>query len=163
MEPTSLAVLLKEEGVTCAPDGLLLDIQPSWIIEGEDRLSYATLVRLIECCREHHWNLDVLSKGLGSTVDSITRSIAGEFLHPILIGSAVSITYQVTGVRRRGYSLKFEVRDVQTGIVSATFEMVCVFYDPVARRVAEPPSEIVALLTELCSAPSTVEGPAKPS
>ncbi|MGH2414980.1 MAG: acyl-CoA thioesterase, partial [Microcystaceae cyanobacterium] len=142
MEPTSLKRLLEEDGVTCTPEGLILKIHPDWVIEGEDRLSYTTLIRLIECCREHHWNTDILSRANGTLVDATSKSIAGEFTRSILVGSAIAITYQVTEVRSKGYALKFEVRDALEQTLYATFKMVSVFYDAQSGKAVPPPQVV---------------------
>lgn len=151
MDITSLSRLLEEGGVTYNSDGLTVTIHPSWIIEGEDRLSYTTLVRLVECCREHHWNIDILSRAEGVPVDSICKSITGQFVSAIPVGSMVSITYRVAGVRRKGYSLKFEVRDAADGTLRAEFELVSVFFDPVACKAVAPPVSVYTYLFSLYS------------
>jgi len=153
MDTTTLAQLLEEDGVTCKPDGLIVKIHSSWVVIGEDRLSYTTLVRLIECCREHHWSLDILSThDLGKlTLDSITRSIAGEFISPIPIGSLISITYKITEVREKGYALHFEVRDVTDQTVRAWFDIVSIFYDPTTNEPITPPPAILQNLKSMCN------------
>ena len=151
MEITSLSRLIKEGGVTCNPEGLIVTIHPSWVVEGEDRLSYTTLIRLIECCREHHWQIDVLPRAGGTSVDSICKSLTAKFTNAIPVGSVLSITYRVTGVRQKGYSLRFEVRDTKDQKVCAEFDLVSVFYDPVARKPTAPPASVFDHLSSLCS------------
>lgn len=149
MGPTSLSLLLKEDGVTCTPNGLIVTIHSSWIIEGEDRLSYTTLIRLVECCREHHWNTDILAKAQGSSVDAIAKSLTGEFMRPIIVGSRVSIVCRVAEVRPKSYLLKFEIRDAIDQTLHAEVSLVCVFYDPIARKSATPPTSITNQLLAL--------------
>lgn len=151
MEITSLGNLMREGGVTCNPDGLTVTIHSSWVVPGEDRLSYATLVRLIECCREHHWKMDVLPKAKDTQVDSICKSIEAKFLSAIPIGSLISITYRVTGVRQKGYSLRFEVRDTKSQTLRAEVNLVSVFYDSVASKPVAPPDTVFNHLSNLCS------------
>src|SRR5438067_7182998 len=105
MDPTSLSSLLDETGVTFTSNGLIVVIQHSWILAGENRLSYTTLLRLIECCREHHWNTDIMPEAKDRSIDSITRSISGSFIRPIIVGDTISITYRVVEIRRRAYIL----------------------------------------------------------
>lgn len=153
MEPTSLNRLLEESDVTCTPSGLTVTIHPHWIIEGEDRLSYTTLTRLIECCREHHWNTDIIPIAEDSPIDSITKSITGEFTKAIPVGSVVSITCRVAEVRRRGYRLEFEVCNATDQTLHAEFDMVSVFYDPVAQKAVAPPASVTEhLLARLSTA-----------
>ena len=146
MDTTSLSNLIEEGGVVCNPEGLTVAIKPSWIVDGESRVSYTTLVRLVECCREHHWNTDILSRTQGAPLDSITKSITGEFMHPIPSGSTISITYQVTEVREKGYSLKFTIRNLSERTLSTQMNLVCVFYDPVNNKVIAPPINVFQYL-----------------
>src|SRR6266516_3668425 len=111
MDPTSLNDLINEEEVIFIPNGMKVTVKSSWILEDEDHLSYTTIIRLAECCREYHWNRDILSISENKSIDSITRSLSCDFLKPILVGSNISITYQVIKVQKKSYSLRFEVRE----------------------------------------------------
>jgi len=149
MEPTSLAKLMKEEGVSYLPNGLSVRIHHSWIVEGEDRLSYTTLIRLIECCREHHWQTDILPRIQGVPLDSICKSIKANLMKPIIVGSVISIIYRVSEVRQKGYLLKFSVWNSIDQTLCAEFDLVSVFYDPRARRSVSPPANLFSHLTNL--------------
>ncbi len=151
MEPTTLEYLLSEEGITLFPGGLSAQIHPHWIVNGEDRLSYTTLVQLIECCREHHWATDILFITKGHLVDSITKSLVGEFVKLIPIGSVISITYVISNVRRRGYMLTFDVRDFVTQSLCAKFDLISVFYDPIKNEASAPPIAVYEYLLSKCS------------
>lgn len=139
MEPTTLRALLDSGAVELTSNGLRGVAQPAWIVAGEDRLSYTTLVRLIECCREHHWNADIAPLADAGALDSITKSLNATFLHPVLAGSPFTITYEVGEVRTRAYRLRFAVE--ATGGLCAVGELVSVFYDPAEHAaVAAPPA-----------------------
>lgn len=144
---------MKTGCVRCKQSGLDVTIPPSWIVEGEDRLSYTTIVRLIECCREYHWKKDILSKinKRKSHLDSICRSLSCEFIKPILVRSTIAISYCITEVRRKSYSLKFEVRNTIDRELCAEFSLVSVFYDPVTHKSLVPPPLILDYLYMLCS------------
>jgi acyl-CoA thioesterase FadM len=140
MNPTTLKALLIDTDVRPTAEGLHGVARPTWIVEGEDRLSYTTLVRLVECCREHHWNTDILPCPGAQTLDSITKSLAAEFLHPVRVGSVFTIIYRIIEVRTRSYSLRFDII-AQPDVLCARFDVVCVFYDPaVGQPVAPPPA-----------------------
>lgn len=144
MEPTSLSRLLAEGGVTLTDRGLIVQVRPDWIVDGEDRLSHTTLFRLTECCREHHWNKDILARAPG--IDAIGRTVSGEFLRPISSDSVIAITYRVKEVRSKGYSLRFEIRDSSTDVLHCTFDMGCVFYDAKEEKSVPPPTDVVEYL-----------------
>ena len=154
MEPTSLSNLLEEDGVTCSHNGLIVTVHPSWIVEGEDRLSYTSLVRLVECCRECHWMTDILPRATDTPLDSITKTIAGSFMKPIPIGAEICIAYCVTDVRRKGYSLRFLICDEQEQTVHAEVELVSIFFDPVQNRAIAPPHPVHEYLQSLRDATS---------
>lgn len=144
MEPISFDRLIKTSCVKCNQDGLTVNVPPSWIVDGEDRLSYSSLVRLIECCREYHWQKDILSKINKNDIhlDSICKSLSGDFINPIFVGSKVFISYSINEVRRKGYSLKFEVRNATNSILSAEFILVSIFYNPINHESIQPPDSV---------------------
>ncbi|HKT40506.1 MAG TPA: hypothetical protein VJR48_19190, partial [Ktedonobacterales bacterium] len=76
MQPTTLEGLLAEGGVRCFAGGLEVEVQRAWIVAGEDRLAYTAIVRLVECCREWHWQSDILPHAGGALLDSITKSLS---------------------------------------------------------------------------------------
>ncbi len=142
MDTTSLSQLRAETAVTILPDGLVVVAAPSWVIPGEDRLSYTTIIRLVECCREHHWNQDVLSYAGNHNIDSITKSVTCEFTKPIDVGASISIVYRIMDIRTRGYSLQFTISYAHSGEIAALVDMVCVFFDPSRREVQAPPDSV---------------------
>ncbi len=146
MQPTTLDGLLAEGGVRCFAGGLEVEVRRAWIVAGEDRLAYTAIVRLVECCREWHWRSDILPHVGGAPLDSITKSFAAEFTHPIALGSLLRITHQVIDARPRSYQLRFELTTLQPEQLCATLEMVSVFYDPTREAVAEPSPAVVAYL-----------------
>lgn len=155
MQPTTLAGLLAEGDVHRFVGGLEVVVRPAWIVSGEDRLAYTSIVRLVECCREWHWQSDVLSHASGAPIDSITKTVSGEFKHPIAVGSLLRITYTVVEVRPRSYALRFQLATLGRTHAPpgpeqpcATLEMVSVFYDPAREVVAEPPAAVLAHLRD---------------
>lgn len=154
MEPTTLRGLMKTAYVACNKRGLTMTVPQSWIVKGEDRLSYATIVRLIECCREYHWQKDILSRidSRKYCLDSICKSVSCEFISPVLVGTTISIAYRITEVRRKGYLLEFELRSKSDRKVYAKSRLLSVFYDPSGHRAVVPPTSILDYLhTQECS------------
>lgn len=150
MEMTTLDWLLGQGGVDLLDDGLAFTVHPSWIVPGEDRLSYTTLIRLVECCREHHWIKDVLPKAEGIIVDSTIKSIAGEFTRSILVGSAALMKYEIADVRSKGYSLRFQVYIRDSFEVVARFCLVSIFIDDSQHQAVFPPPDVLEYLVKAC-------------
>lgn len=156
MQPTTLAGLLAEGGVRTFTGGLEARVQRAWIVADEDRLAYTAIVRLVECCREWHWQSDILPHAGGVPLDSITKSFQGEFVRPIAVGSLLRITHQVVAVRPRSYQLRFQLATLDPEQFCATLEMISVFYDPARAAVAEPPSQVMDYLRAcVVSTPAT--------
>lgn len=153
MTPATLSALLAEGGVRLRPDGFEVETRRAWVVPGEDRLSATTILRLVECCREHHWQTDIVPSATGQPVDSITKSISAEFYQPAPVPGAVHITYAVTQVRGRGYELRFAVR-LPDGTLCATVTMVQVFFDAETHQATVPPSEVHERLRSLLAAHS---------
>ena len=165
LQPTTLAGLLAEGDVRQFAGGLEVVVQRAWIVAGEDRLAYTAIVRLVECCREWHWQSDILPHAGGAPLDSITKSLTAGFAHPIALGSALRITHQVVAVRPRSYQVRFTLtthdpdQPEQPEQLCATLDMVSVFYDPARDAVAEPPPAVLAHLQASVSAPSAPSAP----
>ena len=149
MEITTLSDLLKDGSVKEISRGISVEVCPSMIIEGEDRLSYTTIIRLVECSREHHWQTDVLQLAQNKQLDSICKSLSADFKKPIFVGSRIQITYSITEVRRKSYRLSFHVNAEGTDYQHAVVDMLCVFYDPTTRKAASPPPPVMNHLTEI--------------
>ncbi len=149
MGPTTLAQLLSEGGVSLVPRGLVVQVRPAWVAEGETRLSYTSLIGLVECCREHHWQSDILPAAGIVPIDSITKSLAAEFHQPIEPSALIIISYVVRSVRERGYVLRFTVREQRTGQLSASVDLVSVFYETSRKEAVVPPAAVAALLQKL--------------
>mgnify|MGYP001574893049 CR=1 FL=1 len=122
-------------------DGLEITVPGSWIIEGEDRLSYTTILRIVECCREHHWRRDVTAI-CDTPLDSILVTCEAVFHQPILAGSRVAVKYRVAAVGTKSYDLQFFVSSPGSAEDWATVRMRCVFLDPAARYSCIPPQTV---------------------
>jgi len=150
MEITTLSGLLRIGSVKELTRGIGLRVLRSMIIAGEDRLSYSTIIRLVECTREHHWQKDILSLSKDTQqLDSICKSLSADFKQPIFVGSEILITYSITGVRRKSYNLRFQVHTESTKRPHSLIEMICVFYDPIMRKISTPPQSVISRLTEI--------------
>jgi acyl-CoA thioesterase FadM len=122
-------------------------IQPGWAAEGEDRVGYATIARLVECVRELHWRLDVLPVTRGDTLDTITRRIEVDFWSPLLVGADVVGRYGVESIRPRSYQLTVSIASDSTGEPLMGAILTNVFYDPLLRSAIPcPPGVKRALL-----------------
>lgn len=148
MEPTSIKALESSTRITYLNDGFEVQISANWIIQGEDRLSYATVIRLIECCREHHWNTDVVVV-CGNKSDSICRAISGEFLNPIFVGQTVRVRYRLVKIGNTSYTLRFFIESPNKQTRFAIIDIVSVFYDPNTHCAVKLPPQMVTILNGL--------------
>jgi acyl-CoA thioesterase FadM len=142
VNPTSLSHLIKDAAAVCCPNGLLIRVQPTWAIAGEKRLSYTTILRLIECCREHHWNEDIATRQDGGSLDSIARNLDADFRKPVAVPSTIGICYRVSAVGRKSYTLTFEVLSTD-GTVTAEASLVSVFFDSTTQSAVLPPRGVL--------------------
>jgi acyl-CoA thioesterase FadM len=131
------------------PRGLVVHVRPAWVADGETRLSYTTIIGLVECCRECHWQSDILPSAGSVPVDSITKTLAAKFHRPIAPRAVITINYLVSCIRERGYLLRFNVREQGTEEVSASVDLVSVFYDASLSEAVEPPAAVLASLRKL--------------
>ncbi len=128
MIPITLDRLFAEPGVKAMQDGLSITIQEKWVVFGEKRLSYSTAVKLVECCREYHWNKDILSIET-DYLDSTVRSFTADFNSPIFIGDNIYVSYYVFNVGFKSYKLQVDLIKDGANNPSASFYLVSVFLD----------------------------------
>jgi acyl-CoA thioesterase FadM len=151
MDITSLAGLLSESAeVLCLVDGLRVVADAHWIVSGEGKLSYTTLLRLVECCREHHWQKDLRCRLEQSDIDTTCKTIKARFVHPVGAGQRIDIVYSVSEVRKRSYRIRFSVLDTRRLIQFAEVELAMVFVDTRGGGVTSPPSQAIEYLRMLC-------------
>jgi len=151
MCPTTLDALLAEADVELVRHGLYVTVRREWIVPNEDRLSYATIIRLIECCREYHWKTDIAS--VTPTVDAILVRIEAHFIQPIPPRANLAITYSVTRMGRRSYDLAFDVKSSSVeNMHYAKAKLKNAFYDSQTQQAVDPPSIVTSRLRELTRA-----------
>lgn len=127
MDITTFDNLLTQTEVITIQNGLKIKIPQAWIIKGERRLSYTTLLRLTECCREYHWQKDIIS--LNNSLDSICGQINANFLKPIQADQLICITYEIRCVLEKKYILDFYIYDSKNNLCGYV-DMVSYFYEP---------------------------------
>lgn len=149
MEPTTLDGLLATPGATVFPEGIRVVVSDSWIVSGEDRLSYASVIRLAECCREHHWKQDLAS--LAAKLDSVVGRCDASFMKPVIAGSRIELCYAVTRVGERSYECTITIGPVGRygAIPQARIVLTNVFYDPYSRGAIAPPRYVMEVLRSL--------------
>jgi len=145
MDQTSLKLLLSENGVSITPLGLLVMVLPDWVVDNETRLSYTSIIRLVECCREYHWEKDILPFS-DHAIDSTVKMINGEFKKPIPVGQIILIKYNIVQVRKKSYSLQFSVEDATNNNLYAIINLVSVFLDPTSGSTYYPSKYLIQIL-----------------
>jgi acyl-CoA thioesterase FadM len=137
MQSYSLIQLVQDADAVISDSEITVIADPAWAQQGESRISYAGLLRLVECSRELQWQR--LVDGTESCVDSITRCIAGDFLQPVRIHSPVVIRSFVTCVGNSSYTLQVELSIRAADAPSACVELVCVTINPETLRPVKLP------------------------
>ena len=151
MDLTTLEELLKQTEVVPFGNGIRIFVKNSWVVSDEDRLSYTTIIRLVECCREYHWECDVkpILHKENLKLDSITRAFGGDFYIPIPVDTNIEIHYRIEAIREKSYKLIFEVKDESQRVFSSVW-IICVFYDPdLGKSIIPNPSILEALHDKL--------------
>lgn len=141
LTPTSLDALTSAGVVDVTDAGLTFSVRAEWIVQGEDRLSYATIIRLAECCRELHWRVDTQQDG-NTNVDSICSRLNCVFRRPLIIGMTFVASYQIRLVRGKSYVFLVRFTDVSSGRIHAEVSMECVFYDSLNRCAVSIPEPV---------------------
>jgi acyl-CoA thioesterase FadM len=149
MEITSLRDLVSSGTVEVTADGIIVKVTSDMVIAGEDRLSYTTILRLVECCREFHWEKDVLPSFDSGSTDSICRSVSARFRRPALVGMSIQISYHVTHVDEREYGLTFSLNNIADCQLCADVKLDNVFFDASSHRATSPPSSVRKALERL--------------
>ena len=117
--------LSKNQDITLLDNGLTFEIKKDWIIKGENRLSYVSVMKLVEYCREYHWEKDFLS--IDNSLDSITTEIHTYFNKPLLCGKTATILYKISFINTYSYVIDFQI--YSSDIEASEIKMKCVFYD----------------------------------
>ncbi len=146
MRPPALEDLERQGIAVVVPGGVVFHVPEDWPAEGEDRIGYVSILRLVECVREEHWRRTVLPEAGDPPVDSITKSLSAEFFAPVCPGTPVLGRSRVTRGGARSYELTVDlvVRDTGEPLMRAV--LVGVFYDADAGRSTVPPEAVAASL-----------------
>ena len=131
---------------------LRVRVPTDWPAEGEKRIGYVSILRLIESVRELHWRRDVGPHADPARVDSITRSLTADFVGPVLADTQIVCDYALTWVRSRSYGLRVTLADEQ-GDDLARVELANVFVDPGTLRPVAPHPDLTATLREQITPP----------
>ena len=146
VDVTSLEILMGTKAVRPISQGLEIEILPTWIVDGEDRASYTTLIRLVECCREFHWRSDISPLQTADPLDCTCVQMCARFKSPVSVYEHVAIVYTVTSVGRRSYDLRFQIMNAEDQLEHATVDQTLVFLDPITHQATQPPEDVRAQL-----------------
>ena len=148
---------LKQKGYILEKNyGIIIRVQPTWAISGEKHLSYTTLTRLVECCREYHWEKDVLPLIYETNVDSICKALNAEFIKPVSIEARIFLKYEVKNIKHKSYELGIKILDVENESANdqeiyAIFNIILVFCNTETIQAVNIPDAAANKLTELMS------------
>ena len=138
--------ILNYTPATILPEnGYKVKIEKPMIISGESRLSYVTIMRIIENCREIHWEYDIIKNNTDKIqIDSICKNIYVDYFKPITIDTVILVTYKILNVKESSYELLFQITDENHCFCSA--KMVCVLIDSINGQVISFPNSIKTIL-----------------
>lgn len=139
MDLTTYIGLKNETFVDEKEDGIVVFIPSSWVIEGEDRVSYTTIIRLIECCREYHWIKDVRVRN--RNLDSICGTVNTKFIKTIRVNSTIDIKYLIKNASTKKYTIEFIIKD-EDGEICCLAEIISFFYNPLLHESIEVSSDL---------------------
>jgi len=149
VDHTTLKSLLQGSDTILGLRRLVVTVQRQWAVDGENRLSYTTLIRLVECCREYHWDVDVAPHAGRLSLDSTIKTLVAEFDQPVPLDRSIVVEYYVVGVRYKSYSMSFVIRDAETGLQYGKVDTVNVFLDPARGTPKSPPEQVLLSLSEI--------------
>jgi acyl-CoA thioesterase FadM len=136
MDITTITALKLETKVIEKKDGISVFIPSYWVVSGEDRVSYTTIIRLVECCREYHWEKDVICHN--SILDSICGSLSSRFIKAIEVNSTIHIKYSIKDVKKNRYLLEFIITN-ENNDICCSIEITSFFYDPLKHQSIDIP------------------------
>lgn len=138
MDLTTFDNLKRTTFVNEKKNGINVFIPSSWVVDGENRVSYTTIIRVVECCREYHWNKDMKNKN----IDSICGSINAKFIKPIEVNVTIYISYSIKDISDNKYKLLFNVTD-ENGETYCFIEMISFFYNPFLKKTIKVSKDMI--------------------
>jgi acyl-CoA thioesterase FadM len=150
---TALSLAEMEQAGYPQADGgqLVVRVPTEWPADGEKRIGYVSIMRLVESARELHWRRDIAPVADLSRLDSITKSLTADFRRPVLADTEVCCSYEITWLRPRSYGLRVTLRE-EDGEILAQIELTSVFIDPGSMRPAVPGARVTAALRQRLAA-----------
>lgn len=140
MNGPSLAELERSGCAQVEDERLRVRVPADWPADGENRIGYVSILRLVEATRELHWRTDVAPHADSTRLDSITKSVTAEFLSPVIADTEITCAYTLSWVGSRSYGLRVTLAG-ERGDQLAAVELASVFIDPGTLRAvaSEPP------------------------
>jgi acyl-CoA thioesterase FadM len=139
MLPITLEKLLNSSEIQFSDTGFVVTLQPEWVVAKENRLSYITALKLAECCREYHWTKDLLSES-SLFLDSTIRNLTAEFKAPLFIGDKVHVSYFVSHIGIKSYTLQIELERIDELTPASIFTLINVFLDSYGKSIDIAPT-----------------------
>lgn len=131
MDTTTFFSLKSQTNVYEKENGIDVFIPSRWVVDGENRVSYTTIIRLVECCREFHWKKDI--ECINDQIDSICGTINCKFLKPIESNAVIKIRYYLIDISEKKYILEFKVIDSMKN-VCCIIRMTLFFFDAIEQH-----------------------------
>jgi acyl-CoA thioesterase FadM len=137
---------MEQAGYAHAAGGqLIVRVPTDWPADGEKRIGYVSVLRLVESARELHWRRDIAPVADPQRLDSITRSLTADFQRPVYADTEVWCGYEISWLRPHSYGLRVTLRDERGGIL-ARIDTTSVFIDPGSMRPTVPGTHVTVAL-----------------
>jgi acyl-CoA thioesterase FadM len=127
---------------------LLVRVPTDWPADGEKRIGYVSILRLVECVRELHWRRDVAPQADMARLDSITKSVTADFAGPIMADAQVGCEYAVTWLRPRSYGLRVSIA-AEDGCTLAQVDLASVWVDPGSLQPVVPDQRVTEAMSRI--------------
>lgn len=136
-----------EEGGILRPvaEGFTVNVHSSWPADGEDRIGYTQIIRLVECAREKHWqdfSLEVAQRSSLSGIDSTVVEFSSRFVAPMKVRRVYVFSWRIVEANARGYLLEVSVVDDQTKMLTVS----CLIKSRYLRSSDGLPVDVIPLL-----------------
>lgn len=131
-------------------DYLDFTVPTAWLGAGDTKLSYTTIVGLLEAVRDTHWQeLGRMPKHMEHDIDVTCASLEVEFLEPVLPGERYRASYCVTGIGSRSYEFAVRLSSTSRACTCVIALLTLVFIKASTGQATSPPDLVAARLGKL--------------
>jgi acyl-CoA thioesterase FadM len=145
MEIVTIETLKKQTDILFFNNYITMTIPENWVIQNENRISYLTQTKIIEGCRDYHWQKFSLKLHnlCDQNIDSVCRIIKSKYVKPIIINTRIIVEFKIIYINNNSYKMIFKILDYNKRYLYSLYNMHFVFYDNHQNKLYEISQEIV--------------------